>query len=87
MTILATSRHRSRYSSCRDVAIVGDILQHDLTIVEKSGVRKDAWKKRVTEMLMSSVCSRSLFPLFFALRFLSFPPEEKKGGGVTHWTP
>ena len=45
MKIPVMSRHRPRYLSRRDIAIFGEILQHDITIVEKAGDRKDALEK------------------------------------------
>jgi len=88
MTILATSRHPPRYLSHCDVAIVGDILQHDVAIVEKSGDRKDALEKESDgNGDVVSPWSVSFSSLFFTLRFLSFLPEVKKGGCCNYTLP
>ncbi len=49
MAILVSSQHWPRYLSRHGVAIVGDILQHDVAIVEKSGDQKDALEKESDE--------------------------------------
>ena len=84
MAILATSQHWPRYLSHHDVAIVGDILQHDVAIVEKSGDQKDA-RKRVTKMVMLSVRDPSFFLLFFHSSIFEFPARsiKKRGGRPT----
>ena len=84
MKIPVMSRYRPRYLSRRDIAIFGEILQHDITIVEKAGDRKDALEKE-SDGNGDVVC---LFLLsFFTLRFLSSPQEEKKGGAMDSLLP
>ena len=51
-------------------------------LLKKRAIETMRWKKRVTEMVMSSVRSPSLFPLFFHSSIFDFPARRKKGGGL-----
>jgi hypothetical protein len=81
MTILVTSRHQPQYLSCRDVTRIGNILCVTLPLLKKRAIGTMHWKKRVTEMVMSSVHGPSLFSLFFRSLIFEFPTRRKKGEG------
>ena len=68
--------------SRRDVTTVGNILKHDVTIVEKAGggggeEEKGYGRKRSPP----SVRGPLVFPLFFRSSIFEFPTRKKRGGG------
>jgi hypothetical protein len=79
--IQATTQHSPWYSSRRHVAIIGDILWHDVNIVVEEGDFNERWKNEWRKWWCCQSVVRLFSLSFFAFWNFEFPAKIKKGGG------